>query len=349
MGITSSFISHQIWLQRNASHEVNELLPFVQQMRDTVRTSVLLFGDEDRTRRNLEQLLKRLSTELDSIAGSWSATLTDDLKTFLEYETGWVTNTISAEVNTDLATPSIDQAWAAATFNPVPLGESPTTLSRLIDSWGDNEVNRLVTGVKTGFIQGRTTRQIIREVVGPGGLGDVSQRHAATVVRTALNHVSNQAREQVYKKNRDIVTKYMIVATLDSRTSNVCRGLDGRTYNVGEGPLPPFHGNCRTTTKPVLSSDYDFLDTGAKRAARGAEGGTQVDANTTYYEFLAQQPAWFQDQALGPTRGAIFRSSGMTPEEFRAASIDGFGRPLTLAEMAAVDQRVAEYLKTKGG
>lgn len=88
-----------------------------------------------------------------------------------------------------------------------------------------------------------------------------------------------------------------------------------------------------------------MFDEGAKRAAKGAEGGQQVSADTSYYEFLKSQPAWFQDQALGPTRGKIFRNAGMTPEEFRVASVDGFGRPLTLEEMAAADAKVAAYMK----
>jgi hypothetical protein len=65
----------------------------------------------------------------------------------------------------------------------------------------------------------------------------------------------------------------------------------------------------------------------------------------SYYEFLKQQPAWFQDAALGPVRGKIFRNAGMSPEEFRVASVDSFGRPLTLKEMAEMDKKVAEYMK----
>ncbi|EAP2989430.1 phage head morphogenesis protein, partial [Salmonella enterica] len=171
------------------------------------------------------------------------------------------------------------------------------------------------------------------------------QRNAATVIRTALNHVSTQARETTYKKNSDIVEKYEWVSTLDSRTSTICRSRDGQKYEIGKGPLPPAHPNCRSTTAPVISSDFDFLDAGAKRAARGAEGGIQVDASTTYYDFLKQQPAWFQDEALGSVRGKIFRNSGISPEEFRVISVDGFGRPLTLQQMAELDKRVADYLK----
>jgi len=345
MSLISNFISHQVWLQRNASHEVNELVPFIQQMRDEVRAQVLQFGDDSRTRQNLEKMLRDLDNILSGITDGWESKLTEDLQDLAGYEADWTVRTLSGNVSAEFVTPSPEQVWSAIKFNPLALDNKPVEVMNLISGWVGVEVNRLVMGVKSGFVQGKTTRQIVKEVVGAGGLADVSQRNAATVVRTALNHVSTQAREQVYAKNSDIVEKYEWVSTLDSRTSTICRSRDGQKWEIGKGPLPPAHPNCRSATAPVISSDFDFLDVGAKRAARGAEGGTQVDASTTYYDFLKQQPAWFQDEALGPVRGKIFRNSGISPEEFRTISVDGFGRPLTLNQMAELDSRVADYLK----
>lgn len=346
MSLISAFISHQVWLQRNASHEVNELEPFIQQMRDEVRKQVLQFGDDNRTRQNLEKLLRDLEDILDGITTDWQDKLTEDLQALGGYESDWTAKTLTANVDAEFATPSPEQVWSAAKWNPLALSDKPADLFGMMAGWGDTEINRLVTGVKMGFVQGKTTRQIVKEVVGPGGLADISQRNAATVIRTAINHVSTQARETTYKKNSDIVEKYEWVSTLDSRTSTICRSRDGQKYAFGKGPLPPAHPNCRSTTAPVISSEFDFLDKGAKRAAKGARGGQQVDASTTYYDFLKQQPAWFQDEALGPVRGKIFRNSGISAEEFRTISVDGFGRPLTLNEMAALDKRVADYLES---
>lgn len=345
MSLISAFISHQVWLQRNASHEVNEMLPFIQQMRDEVRAQVLQFGDDNRTRQRLEKLLKDLDNILSGITDDWESQLTADLKDLAVYEADWTVRTLSDNVSADFSNPSDTQVWSAVNFNPLSLDNKPVDFGQLLSNWSAVERARLVMGVKSGFVQGKTTRQIVKEVVGTGGLADVSQRNAATVIRTALNHVSTQARETVYKKNSDIVERYEWVSTLDSRTSTICRSRDGQKYEIGKGPLPPAHPNCRSATAPVISDEYDFLDAGAKRAARGAEGVTQVDASTTYYDFLRQQPAWFQDSALGPVRGKIFRNSGLTPEEFRAASVDGFGKPLTLLQMAELDSRVADYLK----
>lgn len=345
MSLLTSLISHQIWLQRAASGEVKDLAPFIQEMRDEIKRQVLLFGDDGRSTARLNKLLRDLEEALTGLTGDWQTKLTEDLKELAAYEAEWNVKTLTANVNAEFVTPTAEQVWSAAEFQPLALSDKPVDFTRLMAGWGETEVARLVTGVKMGFVQGQTTQQIVKSVVGAGGLADISERNAATVIRTALSHVSNEARNETYRQNDDIIEKYEIVATLDSRTSTICRSLDGQEYEIGKGPIPPFHPNCRTTTAPVISSEFDFLDKGAKRAAKGADGGTQVSADTTYYEFLKQQPAWFQDQALGPVRGKIFRNSGISPEEFRVISVDGFGNPLTLKQMAELDKRVADYLK----
>lgn len=345
MSLLTSLISHQIWLQRAASGEVKDLAPFIKEMRDEIKRQVLLFGDDGRSTARLNKLLRDLEEALSGLTGDWQTKLTEDLKELAAYEAEWNVKTLTANVNAEFVTPTAEQVWAAAEFQPLSLSDKPVDFTRLMVGWGETEVARLVTGVKMGFVQGQTTRQIVKNVVGTGGLADISERNAATVIRTALSHVSNEARNETYRQNDDIIEKYEWVSTLDSRTSTICRARDGTTWEIGKGPMPPAHPNCRSTTAPVISSDFDFLDKGAKRAAKGADGGTQVGADTTYYEFLKQQPAWFQDQALGHVRGKIFRNSGISPEEFRVISVDGFGNPLTLKQMAELDKRVADYLK----
>lgn len=344
MSLTSAFISHQIWLQRTASHEANLSIPFIQQMRDEVKYGVLKFGDDSRTASRLNKLLSSLDDILRGIATDWNDTLLSDLQELASYEADWTTKTLTANVQANFTTPSPEQVWSAIKFEPLSLGEKPVDFISLLDNWKESEVQRLTAGVKSGFVQGLTTRRIVKDVVGAGGLADVSQRNAATTVRTAVAHVSNEARLQTYKKNDDIIDKYEWVSTLDSRTSAICRARDSQKYQIGKGPLPPAHPNCRSSTVPVISDEFDFLNAGAKRAARGADGGMQVDASTSYYDFLKSQPAWFQDESLGPIRGKIFRESGMSPEQFRAASIDGFNRPMTIQQMAENDKLVADYL-----
>ena len=345
MSLISAFLSHSIWLQRNATSEVNELRPFIEEMRQEVKKQVLAFGDESRTKAKLTKMLKDFSETLYALGNDWDEKLAADLQELAKYEAKWAADTMADSTGVDFTTPSPEQVWSAVKFQPLALDGKPVEFMQMVKGWKETEVARLVQGVKSGFVQGLTTRQIVKNVVGHGGLGDVSERHAATVVRTALNHVSTQARLMTMEKNSDVVERYEWVSTLDSRTSTICRSRDGQKYEFGKGPLPPAHANCRSSISPVVSDEFDFLDAGAKRAARGADGGMQINANTSYYDFLKQQPAWFIDEALGPVRGKIFRNSGISPEEFRSVSVDGYGRPMTLKQMAETDKRVRDYLK----
>lgn len=348
--LSETIISHQIWLQRLGTQTGSLSIPFVNKMRAEVRDAVLKFGDDARTVKKLNKMLASLDGVLSDVTGDWKNTIEKSLKDIADYENKWFIHTLrdNTKEKTYITGPTIEELWSRIKFVPLALNDKPVGLIDMLDGWTIGEKDRLVRGVQSGFVQGQTTRQIVSQVVGAGGLADISERNAMTVVQTAVSHVSNTTRNEVYDQNSDIISGYTWVSTLDSRTSTVCRSRDQQKYKTGKGPMPPAHPRCRSTTTPDIDDDFlSFLDEGATRASRGADGGKPIDANTSYYDFLKQQPAWFQDEALGPVRGKIFRNSGISPEEFRVISVDAFGRPLTLAQMAELDNRVADYLKSR--
>lgn len=114
-----------------------------------------------------------------------------------------------------------------------------------------------------------------------------------------------------------------------------CRSLDGRQFPPDKGPRPPLHVNCRCTLTPVLDEKYAKLMKGATRASKGAEGGQQVSADLSYYDWLKTQPAEFQDDVLGPTRAKLFRDGDMPAWRFAELNVDKYFAPMTLDEMKA--------------
>lgn len=78
---------------------------------------------------------------------------------------------------------------------------------------------------------------------------DSSYKQALNLVRTELNYVSNQGSLKAIKDTGG--KEYRYVATLDSRTSQICRKLDGTIHKVKEGSpgtnMPPMHPRCRST------------------------------------------------------------------------------------------------------
>ena len=113
---------------------------------------------------------------------------------------------------------------------------------------------------------------------------ETSRSNAGRLVMTEEAYFSSVAQGQAYE---DLgVEQYEILATLDSHTSEICRGMDGKRFPTKDRQVgvtaPPFHVRCRSTTIPY---DPDFEDIG-QRAARGEDGKTYyVPADMTYREW----------------------------------------------------------------
>jgi hypothetical protein len=122
------------------------------------------------------------------------------------------------------------------------------------------------------------------------------------LVRTSINQVANAASQQVYEANQDITKKYRYIATLDTRTSAICRALDGREFEYGKGPMPPQHFNCRSTTVPIIDPDILPPSTVATRASKDGP----VPVNTSYGQWLKDQPRSVQEEVLGKDKVVYF-------------------------------------------
>ena len=145
----------------------------------------------------------------------------------------------------------------------------------------------------------------VRQLIAAGGQStSVANNQVVTLVRTSINQVANTASQQVYEANQDITKKYRYVATLDTRTSAICRALDGREFEYGKGPMPPQHFNCRSTTVPVI--DYKALGFTPPPAGTRASVDGQVPANESYGQWLAKQSTATKAQALGASKVSYF-------------------------------------------
>ena len=214
---------------------------------------------------------------------------------------------------------------APATFNLTTAKGATITLpnGRVVEKAfrgiATDQAERFSQIVRQGLLTGETTQSIAKRLIGNLQFGEdaktVSQLVAAggqatavadnqvvALVRTSINQVANTASQQVYEANQDITKKYRYVATLDSRTSSICAALDGREFEYGKGPMPPSHWNCRSTTVPIIDPDILPPSTIAKRAS--ADG--PVPINTSYGQWLKDQPRSVQDDVLGPGKVPYF-------------------------------------------
>lgn len=348
--LTTIVTRQQVLLERlktQVSRDFTRVLPEVEAAIRDVLYGLRVDAISDLSQAKLRGLLADLQAEQEKLITSAQEALLGDLEDLAKYQAPAEARTLRAAVRSgqlDMGiTPTAGQdAYAYALKRP--LSASGTLLEPFIETWGAKQVQGVEQAVQRAWAEGRTIPQLVTEIRGTrrGGFKDgligASRRQAEAIARTSVQHVAQAARQATWEDNSDLVEAIIWVATLDSRTTQQCRSLDGREFPLDSGPRPPIHVNCRSTTRPKLPKALDFLDEGATRSS---EQG-YVDANQTYYGWLKQQPAEFQDTALGPDRGALFRNGGLSSEEFSRLNLDRNFEPLTLEEMAAREPQAFE-------
>ena len=165
-----------------------------------------------------------------------------------------------------------------------------------------------------------------------GGSGmKLANNQVRTIVRTSVNQVQTMANQAVYSANQDVTKKYEYVATLDARTSAICGSLDGKTFKYGEGPMPPQHFNCRSTTVPIIDDEdlrKKFPDT------RPSEKG-RVPQNESYPNWLKKNPD-MQTEALGnkkPFFNYLINKKNKSPREALRQILRDDGTELSLKDL----------------
>lgn len=129
-----------------------------------------------------------------------------------------------------------------------------------------------------GIIQGKSIGTMSTALSAKMGQ---SYKNAERLIRTEANHIHSESDRAAYKEAG--VEEYEYVATLDSRTCEICGALDGKHFKVKDAQpgvnYPPMHPNDRCTTVEYDPDDeLDWLNS-----------GKPMPKNTTYEEWYNQQ------------------------------------------------------------
>ncbi len=222
-------------------------------------------------------------------------------------------------------------------------------LNKSFRGLAESQADLFAKTVRNGLLTGESTDKIARRLKGrlrfgqPGSARQIAQaggeltavanHQVMALVRTSVNQVANASSQQTYEANQSVTSRYRYIATLDSRTSPICRALDGQEFDYGKGPVPPQHFNCRSTTVPLI--DYEGLGiTPPKPGKRRSKDGL-VPANQSYGQWLNNQSKETKAEVLGPEKVPYFnrlaRKYGPTDAIRKFVSQDG--SELTLEQL----------------
>ena len=115
----------------------------------------------------------------------------------------------------------------------------------------DKLAKELNTTLKDGLIIGKSPQEIARDIAKKL---DVETFYASRIVRTEGSFFHNLVSLERIKKSEH--EKVKIIATLDKRTSEICRHKDQQIVEVAKAEvgvtIPPFHPFCRSTIVPYI-------------------------------------------------------------------------------------------------
>lgn len=150
--------------------------------------------------------------------------------------------------------------------------------------WGNRQklINELNTELTRNIILGQDPQKAIDVIARKM---KVSKNNAGALVMTEEAFFSSAAQKDCFAELD--VEQFEIVATLDSRTSEICQDMDGKHFSMSQWEVgttaPPFHVRCRSTTVPYFDDDFGSAE---ERAARGADGKTYyVPADMKYKDW----------------------------------------------------------------
>jgi len=156
--------------------------------------------------------------------------------------------------------------------------------------WADKKklVDNLEQLLSQEFVRGRGPNEVAKDLA---ERLNVSYSNAQRLIRTEINYISNKGSLQAYKDS-GIVEKYRYLATLDNRTSDICRELDGKIFDLKEAKvgvnLPPLHPYCRSTTTPHFDDD-DISQLVEDRIARDKDGqgkSIRLGENLNFFDWV---------------------------------------------------------------
>lgn len=123
---------------------------------------------------------------------------------------------------------------------------------------------------------------------------------ARRLIRTEANYMANQAKLKAWRDQG--VERYVLVAVLDLRTSEICKDKDRKIYlvteavvNGAEGTYPPFHPWCRT-----IAIVYNPRTSKITRIALDPINGQMMTINgdTTYDEWMDRLKEKYSDDEI---------------------------------------------------
>ena len=327
-------VQHQIYLQRYSTQVVQEIFELLNQgeidLISKLSRADLTDFSQRRLKAMLDEVLKLSKATYKVIYERLDKQLSNTAQYEVDFNVRLIEKFLPVEIT--LVRPAIELLSALVTSKPM----QGRFIADEVKDLEISSVKQVEQAIRIGMIEGETNADIIRRIRGSkalnykDGILQRSRNDVERLVRTSITHVTARARDELYQANQSVVKAWRFTATLDRRTTVICASLDGQMFDLGTGPMPPRHPNCRSSSVPVLKSWQEMgIDAKELTESTRASMDGQVPESMTYQQWLKKQPEEVVEDVLGKTKAKLFKEGGLTLDRF----VDFKGDVYTLDEL----------------
>jgi SPP1 gp7 family putative phage head morphogenesis protein len=336
-------VRNQVSVEKYKADQVKKIEPFLQAIAAYVVQRLQFAELTDYRRDRLQKLLRAINSHVADQLNEFTVENRKEWRKFGAYQARLeVANIANALDNPafEAVIPTSAQVAAAAAATPLSIRGpgAGLDLSAYTRTWSQAQQKAVTGNIAQGVAEGQTNAEIIKRIRGTelrkfrDGVLGLTYRQTEAYVRTVIQHISSTARAESMAASG--AKQYQWRATLDARTCETCASLSNEIFDLGEGPLPPAHPNCRCQIVEVFGPEWAWLTEGAEQSSTFGP----VDADMSYYTWVKTQNAAWQDFAIGPTYGKLLRNGGLTADQFAKLRVDKYtGKPLSLAKMEVIN------------
>lgn len=190
----------------------------------------------------------------------------------------------------------VDKVLLTSTVGGIPISEWFQRLT-------DNSVQNILESSMSSF---RNDEDIQYDAIKENSTKSASQFVNSSIISISESALTNFFYGSNYTE--------IYAAIMDYKTTKVCASLNGNEYELGKGPIPPLHINCRSQRLPKAPDEDIELP--------------------SFEEWLNSEGSDFQKAYLGPNRYKLWKSGEFTLDKFVSPDLKYY----TLEQLKNIDK-----------
>lgn len=283
---------NQVFLEElKEDRYLNHIDPTLRKLAAVIRKQLAELSEtafEDMTRAQYRRFIREFVEELRDAFAEFKTAQEAFINEFTDASNQMAKEIFEATFEEKINTVATRARTQAADIAPLGVRGSEVT-----DKFIDDTIDGIKKRTLRAYVDKEKVSALKTELVGTkanryrDGFMMTAKRWFGANNSTHMQAISSET-TMAYSESRNVKDQfdnyYIWKSVLDERTSKICRSRSNNIYEIGNGPLPPAHPNCRSTVMPLLV---------------GIKAATAKNFPSNWLSWISDQPEPVLEKILG--------------------------------------------------